>query len=74
MNTWASGELITAERLNETVQAVAEVDAKATATASQVDQIKLANSSMGEGAPSGAAPVGWWYEDVTTGDVYRMEA
>lgn len=42
--------------------------------AATVDKIKMANSSQGEGAPTGSAPTGWWYTDVTTGDVYRMEA
>lgn len=39
-----------------------------------VDKIKLANASMGSGVPTGTAPIGWHYTDVTTGDVYRMEA
>lgn len=72
--TWADGELITAEDLNRLEQAVDAVDAKADATAVQVDQIKLANQSAGEGAPTGTAPVGWIYTDLATGDVYRMEA
>lgn len=42
--------------------------------AATVDKIKLANQSAGEGAPTGTAPVGWVYTDLTTGDVYRMEA
>lgn len=42
--------------------------------AATVDKIKLTNQSAGEGAPTGTAPVGWVYTDLTTGDVYRMEA
>lgn len=40
---------------------------------SQFGQISRTNHSMGEGAPSGSAPVGWWYTDVSTGDVWRNE-
>lgn len=86
--TWADGELVTAEDLNRIEQglqatsALAEgtasrvdgVEADLAATAGTVDQIKLANVSAGEGAPTGAAPVGWRYLDLATGDHYRMEA
>lgn len=71
---WADGELITAEDLNDLEQSLASTSAKADATEATVDQIKLANVSAGEGAPSGAAPVGWRYLDLATGDIYRMEA
>lgn len=57
------------------VEALAEgAQSATTAVTATVDQIKLANQSAGEGAPSGTAPVGWVYTDITTGDVYRMEA
>lgn len=42
--------------------------------AATVDKIKLANQSAGEGPPSGTAPEGWVYTDLSTGDIYRMEA
>ena len=58
------GLVVTAEDLDDRLSVVE----------SQVDAIKLSNSSMGEGAPTGAAPVGWWYTDIVTGDVYKMEA
>lgn len=50
------------------------IDARVTAVEATVDKIKLANSSTGSGPPTGTAPVGWYYTDVITGDVYRMEA
>ncbi|GAA1333958.1 hypothetical protein GCM10009592_28790 [Brachybacterium rhamnosum] len=71
---WTDGELVTAEDLDRIEQGLAATTAKADATAATVDGIKLANSSMGTGAPTGTAPVGWYYTDVATGDVYRMEA
>ena len=74
MKTWVVGELITAEALNALEQGLVDVEAQASATAAQVDQIKLANQSAGEGAPTGTAPVGWVYTDLATGDIYRMEA
>lgn len=64
---WADGELVTAEDLNRLEQGLEEVT-------ETVDKIKLANQSAGEGAPTGAAPVGWIYTDIATGDIYRMEA
>ena len=66
--TWANGELITAEDLNRIELAVDAVDAKAEATAATVDQIKLTNTSAGEGAPTGTAPTGWVYTDIATGE------
>lgn len=71
---WVEGELITAEDLDRIEQGLAATSAKADATAEQVEKIKLANSSMGTGAPAGTAPIGWHYTDLATGDVYRMEA
>lgn len=72
--SWADGELVTAEDLNRLEQGLAATTTKADATAEQVDKIKLANQSAGTGAPTGAAPVGWIYTDIATGDIYRMEA
>lgn len=63
---WNDGELVTAEDLDRIEQGIQQVH-------QIVDGIKLANSSMGTGAPTGTAPVGWWYTDTSTGDVYRME-
>ena len=71
---WADGELVTAEDLTRIEQGLEATSAKADATAAQVDQIKLANQSAGTGAPTGSAPVGWVYTDLSTGDIYRMEA
>lgn len=59
--------VLVAEDLNDLETRTAVVEAT-------VDKIKMANSSQGEGAPAGTAPAGWWYTDVATGDVYRMEA
>lgn len=78
----AMDRLVTAEELLEDHGArLAAVESTVTAHASRldaveatVDRIKLANQSAGEGAPTGAAPVGWVYTDLTTGDIYRMEA
>lgn len=53
---------------------IAGQESRLAAVEETVDNIKLANNSKGEGAPTGTAPVGWYYEDVTTGDLYRMEA
>lgn len=50
------------------------LEARTAAVEATVDQIKLANQSAGEGAPTGTAPVGWVYTDIATGDIYRMEA
>lgn len=72
--TWADGELVTAEDLNRVEQGLSVTAAKADATAATVDQIKLTNQSAGEGAPTGTAPPGWVYTDLSTGDIYRMEA
>lgn len=73
--------LVVAEDLNGLEQRVDAVEATAeqtaqqvAATAATVDQIKLANQSAGTGAPTGAAPIGWVYTDLATGDIYRMEA
>ena len=71
---WSDGELVTAEDLDRIEQGLQQVHQKADTTATVVDGIKLANSSMGTGAPTGTAPVGWHYTDVTTGDVWKMEA
>ena len=64
----------TAARVDAVESDLAATTAAGAATAAQVDQIKLANQSAGSGAPTGTAPVGWVYTDITTGDVYRMEA
>lgn len=40
----------------------------------RIDATKLANSSVGTGAPAGTAPLGWHHTDVATDNVYRMEA
>lgn len=50
------------------------IDQRLSTVEGTVEKIKMANSSIGTGAPSGSAPVGWYYTDVTTGDVYKMEA
>lgn len=50
------------------------IDQRLTAVEGTVDKIKMANTSIGTGAPTGTAPVGWYYTDLATGDVYRMEA
>lgn len=74
MKTWVTGELITAEELNRVEQRVDDLVERAGEVEEVVDRIKLANQSAGEGAPTGAAPEGWVYTDLTTGDIYRMEA
>ena len=74
MKTWVVGELITAEALNALEQGVEDLESRADSVEATVDQIKLANQSAGEGAPTGTAPVGWVYTDLATGDIYRMEA
>lgn len=71
---WSDGELVTADNLDRIEQGLAATTAKADATAVTVDGIKLANASVGSGPPTGTAPVGWYYTDITTGAVYRMEA
>lgn len=45
---------------------------KGRALASDLDNIKLANSSVGSGPPTGTAPVGWYYTNISTGDIYQM--
>lgn len=74
MKTWVTGELITAEELNRVEQRVDDLVERAGQVEEVVDRIKLANQSAGEGAPTGDAPEGWVYTDLTTGDIYRMEA
>lgn len=62
-----ASEVVTTEDLDV-------LDGRLTAVEQTVEKIKLTNQSAGEGAPTGTAPVGWVYTDITTGDVYRMEA
>ena len=64
----------TAARVDAVESDLAATTAAGAATAQQVDQIKLANQSAGQGAPTGTAPLGWVYTDLATGDTYRMEA
>ncbi|MGO2360398.1 MAG: hypothetical protein ACTH6N_04625 [Brachybacterium tyrofermentans] len=64
----------TATRVDGVETDLAATTAAGASTAATVDNIKLANVSAGEGAPAGAAPVGWRYIDLATGDHYRMEA
>lgn len=71
---WAEGELVTAEDLNRLEQGLQATSELAESTAATVGKIKLANQSAGEGAPTGDAPEGWVYTDLSTGDIYRMEA
>lgn len=63
-----------AVRIDDVEADLVTTTAAAITAAATVDQIKLANVSAGEGAPSGTAPVGWRYIDLATGDHYRMEA
>ncbi len=78
----AMDRLVTAEdllaahgtRLAEVESTVTAHAARLSAVEATVDQIKLANTSAGTGAPTGTAPIGWVYTDITTGDIYRMEA
>lgn len=44
---------------------------KGRAIASDLDKIRLANSSVGSGSPTGTAPVGWYYTDISSGDIYQ---
>jgi hypothetical protein len=67
MATMDEFAVLVAEDLNALEARTSQVEAT-------VDRIKQANTSMGQGAPTGTAPVGWWYQDITTGDIYQMEA
>lgn len=77
LRVWTAADLaahITESTAVVVAEDLAPITTRLTAVESTIDLIKQANSSMGTGAPTGTAPVGWHYTDITTGDVYRMEA
>lgn len=72
---WANDELITAEDLDRIEAGLADVDTRLESAEGTVDKVKHSNVQYGDGPPAPSdAPVGAYYQDVASGDIYQQEA